>query len=142
VLPLIRRNPCLVRGAIAFGASRADRATIDDPAERRAAIDSFMHATTWGVRGMVDDYLVYSQPWGFSPGAIETEVHVWHGMADTLVPIEHALQLAASLPRCRAFFDPDEGHHFFRRRLRAILAALLGRGADTPAVGADVEANV
>ena len=24
--------------------------------------------------------------------------------------------------RCRVFFDPDEGHHFFRRRLREILA--------------------
>jgi pimeloyl-ACP methyl ester carboxylesterase len=127
LLPLLRANPGLIRVAIAVGASRADRAVIDDPAERRAAIDSFLHATAWGVRGMVDDYLVYSQPWGFSPAAIETEVHVWHGMADALVPVEHALQLAASLPSCRAFFDPDEGHHFFRRRLAAILGALIGR---------------
>jgi pimeloyl-ACP methyl ester carboxylesterase len=29
--------------------------------------------------------------------------------------------------RCRVFFDPDEGHHFFRRRLRTILALLVGR---------------
>lgn len=138
VLPLIRRNPGLVQTAIALGASQADRATIDDPSESRAAIDSFMHATAWGVRGMVDDYLVYSQPWGFSPEAIETEVHVWHGMADALVPVEHALQLAASLPSCRAFFDPDEGHHFFRRRLPAILATLIGRETAAPAVAADV----
>jgi len=47
--------------------------------------------------------------------------------ADPLVPVEHALQLAVTLPRCRMFFDPDEGHHFFRRRLPRILALLVGR---------------
>jgi hypothetical protein len=52
---------------------------------------------------------------------------------DPLVPIDHALALAATLPRCRAFFDPEEGHHFFRRRLASILELLVG--ADV-AVGA------
>ena len=42
---------------------------------------------------------------------------MWHGGRDPLVPIEHPLQLAVSLPACRIFVDPDEGHHFFRRRL-------------------------
>jgi fermentation-respiration switch protein FrsA (DUF1100 family) len=52
---------------------------------------------------------------------------LWHGLDDLLVPIEHALQLAVTLPHCHVFFDPDEGHHFFRRRLREILAVLIGR---------------
>lgn len=83
--------------------------------------------TQSGVRGMVEDYLVYSRPWGFSPGEVASEVQLWHGVDDPLVPIEHALQLAIAIPRCRVFFDPDEGHHFFRRRLRTILALLVGR---------------
>ena len=29
------------------------------------------------------------------------------------------------LPACRSFVDPDEGHHFFRRRLEAIMTVLL-----------------
>jgi pimeloyl-ACP methyl ester carboxylesterase len=131
-LPLLRSNPWLLRHIIAIGASRADREVIADPAERQAAVDSFLGATARGVRGMVEDYLVYSRAWGFSPAAITTEVHVWHGMADALVPVEHALQLATSLPSCRAFFDPDEGHHFFRRRLAAILGVLVGRAPAPP----------
>jgi pimeloyl-ACP methyl ester carboxylesterase len=47
------------------------------------------------------------------------------GAADPLVPVEHALQLAAALPNCRVFVDPDEGHHFFRSSLEQILAALV-----------------
>jgi pimeloyl-ACP methyl ester carboxylesterase len=131
-LPLLRRNPGLLRHIIAIGAARADREVIADPVERRAAVDSFIGATAAGVRGMVEDYLVYSRAWGFSPAAINTEVHVWHGMADALVPVEHALQLAASLQSCRAFFDPDEGHHFFRRRLAAILGVLVRRAPAPP----------
>jgi pimeloyl-ACP methyl ester carboxylesterase len=52
-------------------------------------------------------------------------VHLWHGVSDPLVPVEHALQLAATLPNCRVFVDPDEGHHFFRSNLDQILAALV-----------------
>ena len=76
---------------------------------------------------MIDDFLVYSRAWGFSASEVETEIHLWHGASDPLVPIEHALQLAVTLPRCRMFIDPDEGHHFFRRRLPRILALLVGR---------------
>ncbi len=60
---------------------------------------------------------------------------MWHGAADPLVPVEHALQLAATLPRCRVFVDPDEGHHFFRRRLGEILAALLESDERRPEIG-------
>ena len=77
---------------------------------------------------------------GVSAGTIEAEVHLWHGLRDPLVPIEHALQLAVTIPRCRVFFDPDEGHHFFRRRLRTILSVLLGHqedAGDEPAVTLD-----
>ncbi|MDQ6776703.1 MAG: hypothetical protein M3071_10935 [Actinomycetota bacterium] len=69
------------------------------------------------------------------------EVHLWHGLEDPLVPVEHALQLAISLPRCRVFLDPDQGHHFFRRRLAKILAVLVGR-VDDPGSDATVIAGV
>lgn len=63
---------------------------------------------------------------GLAVGDVRPEVHLWHGLGDPLVPVEHALQLAIALPRCRAFLHPDEGHHFFRRRLGEILSALVG----------------
>jgi hypothetical protein len=40
------------------------------------------------------------------------------------VPVEHARALAAALPRCRAQFDAEDGHFFFRRRLPEVLGAL------------------
>jgi pimeloyl-ACP methyl ester carboxylesterase len=85
---------------------------------------------------MIEDYLTYSRGWGFRFEDVESEVQVWHGGLDPLVPIEHALQLAVSLPACRVFVDPDEGHHFFRRRLEEIMTVLLNsdRGPDSLSV--------
>jgi pimeloyl-ACP methyl ester carboxylesterase len=88
------------------------------------AVLSFLAAARGGVGKMIHDYRLCTLPWGFEPAAIPGEVHVWHGMRDQLVPVDHALALAASIPRSRISLDPDDGHFFFRRRLREILGGL------------------
>lgn len=110
---------------IAAHAAPAERTRLGEPGERLAAASSFLDATAYGVTGMIEDYLTYARGWGFDPREVGGEVHVWHGGLDPLVPVEHALQLAVALPRCSIFLDPDEGHHFFRRRLENILAVLI-----------------
>jgi pimeloyl-ACP methyl ester carboxylesterase len=128
VLPFIRRHPELLSWVIAAHAAPGERLRLQGHGERAAASSSFLDAAAdGGVRGMIDDFLTYSRPWGFAASEIEPEVYLWHGLNDPLVPIDHALALASTLPRCRAFFDPEEGHHFFRRRLASILAVLIGR---------------
>jgi pimeloyl-ACP methyl ester carboxylesterase len=128
LVPLVQRHPGLLLAVMRANASEADRAPLREGPERQAAVDSFRLATAGGVRGMIDDYLLCARPWGFDPAEVPAEVHLWHGLADVLVPVEHALQLAVALPRCRAFFHAEEGHFFFRRRLSEILGVLTGRG--------------
>ncbi|MGD0198693.1 MAG: alpha/beta hydrolase [Solirubrobacteraceae bacterium] len=123
--PIIHRHPGLLALIVRAGAARDERAAISDCDEREAVFASFLEATARGARGIIDDYLTCIRPWGFSPGGVQPEVDLWHGVVDPLVPIDHALALAAALPRCRVFFGADEGHHFFRRRLSAILAKLV-----------------
>lgn len=111
------------------GAPPADRSHLADGATSRTAVAAFLAATDAGVAGLIEDHLLTSRPWGFEPGEVTGEVHVWHGMRDAFVPVEHALQLVAALPRCRVSLDPGEGHFFFRRRAHEILAALVERGS-------------
>lgn len=129
LLPLVRSHPAMVSRMIAMHAAASERAALREPSERRAATASFLEAAAGGVRGMVEDYLTCARHWGFSPAGIDAEVHLWHGLTDRLIRIDDALALAASLPRCRIFVDPDEGHHFFRRRLTEILATLVDGAA-------------
>ena len=90
-----------------------------------AAIESFLATAAGGVRGMIDDYLTCCAAWGFHLREVLGEVHLWHGEQDHFVPVEHARVVAAALPRCRARFDADDGHFFFRRRLEDVLGALV-----------------
>jgi pimeloyl-ACP methyl ester carboxylesterase len=133
-LPVIARHPRLLSQVIAAHAAPGERARLADPAERAAASSSFLAAAEGGVRGMIQDYLTYARAWGFDVTEVTAGVQLWHGVCDPLVPVEHALQLAVALPDCRVFLDADEGHHFFRRRLRSILVALL-RGDDKAGTG-------
>jgi hypothetical protein len=56
-------------------------------------------------------------------------------MQDELVPVDQAMHLVAALPNVQAALHPDEGHFFYRRRLREILGPLTGalRSAGSPA---------
>ena len=59
---------------IAAHAAPAERRRLTEPAERRAAASSFLDATSYGVAGMIEDYLACSRAWGFSPADVEAEV--------------------------------------------------------------------
>lgn len=128
LLPVITRHPVLLSRVIAAHAAPQERERLADPGERAAASASFLAAADGGVRGMIEDFLVYSGAWGFEVAEVRAPVQLWHGCNDPLVPVEHALQLAVQLDDCRVFLDPDEGHHFFRGRLRDVLSALVGQG--------------
>ncbi len=120
---VIARHPSLLRRAMAFGVPAGDRRHIAQSAHDFHA--AFLAATAGGVAGLIEDHRVTSRPWGFPLREVECEMHVWHGMADVFVPADHALHLVAGLPRCRAWFDPGEGHFFFRRRAGEILSQLV-----------------
>ncbi len=123
-LATARRHPRLVAQILHAGAPPADRGLLNESAARELAATRFLAAAGSGVSGMIDDHLLCARPWGFRAEDIETCTHVWHGVQDRLVPVDDALALAASLPRARLALDPDEGHFFYRRRLREILGEL------------------
>jgi pimeloyl-ACP methyl ester carboxylesterase len=125
VVALVRRHPWLLTRAMTVGAPSCDRAMRAGRQARTAAASQFLEAAAGGVRGMVEDYALSARPWGFALSDVRAEVHVFHGVRDALVPVDHALALAAGLPRCRAWMDPEEGHFLFRRRLADVLQAVL-----------------
>lgn len=89
-------------------------------------------------RAMIEDYEVCRRPWGFDPGDVAMPVSLWHGRRDRIVPVAHALRLAAALPACDTFVEPRAGHFFFAQRLEAIVAPLVETGAPDPAPGSPV----
>jgi pimeloyl-ACP methyl ester carboxylesterase len=125
VMRFVERHPDGLARLARLGATPADRRLLAAAEGGTLAVESFLAAAAGGVRGMIDDYVTCCTAWGFHPREVSGEVHVWHGEQDRFVPVEHARALAAALPRCRAQFDAEEGHFFFRRRLAEVLGALV-----------------
>lgn len=63
-----------------------------------------------GTRGVIRDYRIYGEPWGFDLEQIQVEVGIWQGDADKEVPTGDAEILAARIPRAKLVICPGEGH--------------------------------
>ncbi len=110
---------------ISAHAAAAERERVAEAGERAAVGSSFLSATAYGVGGMIEDYLTYSRGWGFRPEELEPEVQVWHAASTRSSRSSTLCGWPCPLPACRILVDPDEGHHFFRRRLEEIMTVLL-----------------
>jgi len=119
-----QRHPQFVGRVMRAGAAPVDTRRLAESEASEGASARFLAAAAGGVQGMVEDHLLCARPWGFRLADVTPIVDVWHGMQDTLVPVDDVMLLAGALPRARLALDPDEGHFFFRRRLREILAPL------------------
>jgi len=126
---LARRKPALLARVMLAGAARRDRSLLDAPDARALAAQRFLAASSAGVAGMIDDYVLCSRPWGFDAARVAVPVQLWHGMQDALVSVDHAYALAATLPRVEAAICSDEGHFFYERRLPEILGAIVAVAA-------------
>jgi pimeloyl-ACP methyl ester carboxylesterase len=63
-----------------------------------------------GSKGVVSEMRILSEPWGFSLDEIKLPVQIWHGTADTIVPISLARFMAEKLPQAEIHFIEKAGH--------------------------------
>ena len=63
-----------------------------------------------GSKGVVSDMNILSQPWDFGLDDINLPVHIWHGTADTIVPLDLARFMAERIPHALTHFIEGAGH--------------------------------
>ena len=92
------------------GNSPGDRAYLARPDVKAEMMRNYLEATRQGVKGLAQEGVILSQPWGFSPADIVVPVTLWHGEADQNVSLSAARYMAQAIPHCRAHFVPGKGH--------------------------------
>lgn len=108
--PFFHEHPAMIYRLMTSQVPPADREVLDDPDIRESILTSFAEAFHQGGEGAAQELGVYTGSWEIDPGRIEIEVQLWHGEADTIVPVAMGRRHAALLPRCEAHFVPGEGH--------------------------------
>ncbi|MGZ4270327.1 MAG: alpha/beta fold hydrolase [Solirubrobacteraceae bacterium] len=124
---IARHAPRLLLRAMQGDVGDADRRAIG--AFGPALILTFRDALRQGPAGVVDDYRRENDRWGFALADVKAPVDIWQGDDDRLIPMHHAEDLAARLPRGSLHRVHGEGHLSLAGRFDAVLDALL---AHTP----------
>jgi pimeloyl-ACP methyl ester carboxylesterase len=120
----LRHAPACVLASLAASLPEVDRTTFGRPRVRALLLDDAREALRQGTRGALHELVLLSRPWDVRLGQVRMPVRLWHGEADSQVPVVIARRLAAALPDCRASFVPGAGHLWALDHLDEILAAL------------------
>jgi pimeloyl-ACP methyl ester carboxylesterase len=78
------------------------------------------------ARAVAQDIALFCSRWNLPLDRIDQDVVLWHGDADTTVPLDHARHLAGVLPRATLHVLPGEGHLLVEERIGEILRQVTG----------------
>jgi pimeloyl-ACP methyl ester carboxylesterase len=105
-----RVRPRTAVRSLAKELSETDRVVLDASTSPAEAMAPFTQAFLRGARGVVEDYRVAAGAWHVDLDAITAPVRIWHGDADTEVPLRHGLELARRIEGAEFVRWPGEGH--------------------------------
>jgi pimeloyl-ACP methyl ester carboxylesterase len=133
---LVRRFPLPALELVARLQPAPDRVILARPEVRAALVDDLRQALRQGGRAVLDDLMLFHQPWGFRLEDIAVPVELWHGEADAQVPIAVGRRVAQRLPECRARFIPAAAHLWLFEHCEEVLTTLCPPEPSLPLSGA------
>jgi pimeloyl-ACP methyl ester carboxylesterase len=109
----------------AFGQSMPDADKACIPQIQQIMVDALLEALRPGPRGAQYEAWLYQQPWDFRLEGITMDVHLWHGEADTMIPVIMGRYVAEKIPNCHSTFYEGEGHISLSRKYRDEIVSVL-----------------
>ena len=91
----------------------SDRRAIENPNGTGREGELLLHlqeAFRQGSDAAYRDMLLVSRPWRLDLSKLTVPVFMWHGEADTLVPVAPAKEFSKLIPGCETHFIQDAGH--------------------------------
>ena len=101
-----------------------DQAIIGRPEVGANLVTSFREAFRRGGAAAAQEFHLFAEPWGFRLEDVSLPVRLWHGDADTVVPVGMAHMQARALQRCRLEIRPGAGHYWFFDQIPMLLRSL------------------
>jgi pimeloyl-ACP methyl ester carboxylesterase len=121
---LAQRNPALATRMFGHGLG-PDRVVLERPEAATLLRTAFTESLRQGPGAAVHENALYARPWGFRPEDVTTEIQLWHGDRDRIVPLHHAEDLAYRFPNASLTVLPGAGHLVVVAHAERILRALI-----------------
>ncbi len=121
----IHRQPERFFTAWSASVSNADRAILARPSVRAVILDDRTEAFRSGSRGAAWEIALLANSWGVPLDQITCPIHLWHGEADTVVPLALAQAFTEAIPTSTSRFYPGQGHLLLVDEMEDILRTLI-----------------
>jgi len=100
----------------------ADRKVIQNPTVLNLMVQGIEESRRQGGLSLASDSRLCFEPWDFALEDIKVPVQLWHGTADTLVPLHFAPVLAQDLSDCVLRKVAHRGHLFFMQSAEEVFS--------------------
>jgi len=120
-----KRDPGKAWEQVLERAGQADRHLLYQPEYAEQVRGYRSEAVRNGVKGWVQEAKLVVSPWGFSLKGIRTEIDLWYGDEDSIVPPPMGHYLNEHIPNTRWHFERGAGHFLFFQKWQEILEALV-----------------
>ncbi len=101
----------------------ADRTLMELP-EVAAILGENRNVIWQHTRGLAQELMILSYPWGFALRDIQIPIHVWHGTDDEIVPFSMGRYLAQQIPHVTRHFQEGIGHLLILHKLPEIVRTM------------------
>ncbi len=87
-----------------------DRQLFTNPLTRQMFIEDIVNGGRDQMQAFLIDSYLFGRDWGFLLKDIRVQVHMWHGDADPIIPLEHCQHMVDLIPGATFRVRPGEGH--------------------------------
>ncbi|ADP70914.1 alpha/beta hydrolase fold protein [Rhodomicrobium vannielii ATCC 17100] len=105
-------------------AGPADAPILSRPEVKANVLAGVIEGIRPGIRGVVQEFRIFSERWDIPFEAIEAPFLLWQGLADRNVPVSAALHLGELVPQCRPVRVVGAGHYWIFDHMEEVLGAL------------------
>jgi pimeloyl-ACP methyl ester carboxylesterase len=109
---------------VMLGRAKEDRKLMKIKKDRKEFRRVCQEAFRQGIKGPLQDLLIYYSDWGFSLKEIKMKVHVWHGKKDRNAQFWMGEYVANQLPKAEKHFLNNSGHFLLAERAEEILLGI------------------
>ncbi|MGH3363041.1 MAG: alpha/beta fold hydrolase [Nocardioides sp.] len=87
-----------------------DKNLLSRPEFKAMFLDDLLNGSRFQTSGPLNDLLLFSRDWGFTPAEVAVPVRWWHGDADHIVPLAHGRHVVERLPDATLTVVDGESH--------------------------------
>lgn len=103
---------------------KQDKEIFEKESFKKSFEETGREAFRQGIKGPLQDMIIYSSDWGFDLKDIDLKISLWHGELDKNVPVWLAKYVTNRLRNCKPTFLPEAGHFLLARMGEEILASI------------------